>query len=320
MKSQQEALSFLRRRPAVHQLCVGSFIQMPFEMGDGVLAVPLKPLGFADEVGYLATYANQIVGAPVDTAAVQRLLDDTRETLPVIALCLPLSVDAPAADLESLAAPRLERARMVLAWTSARDVTPIGMVIATVEKTFFRPLPPQHVNRQLLFGIGGTPDSFEQTLLRISAAASNDERFQFALSLYHDALKEPNARFRIARMFNVLEGLAYRIKAALPPRKAVKELLGLPDGATAEIHRNGARYRFDAIEIAGRVRDKLFHGVPFESNDLNVESRPAFDLFLAHPEDIASIVSDYCELELNRWANKKAEGRWRKEIMDERGV
>jgi hypothetical protein len=282
---------------------------MPFEMGDGVLAVPLKPLGFAYDVGYLASYANEMVGAHVDSAAVQNLLDDTREILPVIALCLPLSVDAPAEDLESVAAPRLEGARMVLAWTSARDVTPIGMVVATVEKTFFRPLPPQYVNRQFLFGIGGTQDSFQQTLLRVSEACSKDERFQFALSLYHDALKEPNARFRIARMFNALEALAYRIKAALPSRKAVKELLGLPDGATTEIYREGVRYRFDAIEIGGRVRDKLFHGVPFEADDLNVESRPAFDLFLAHPEDIASIVSHYCELELNRWANGKSRGQ-----------
>jgi len=241
MKSREDALLFLRRRPAVHQLCVGSWIQTPFEMGEGVWAFSLQALGFADEVGYLATYTSQVIGAPVDETAVQTLLNDAREALPVVALCLPLAVDAPAEDLEALAAPRLERARMVLAWTSARDVTPIGMVVANTEKTFFRPMPPQYSNRRFLFGLGGTQADFQQTLLRLSDASLKDERFTFALSLYHDALKEPNARFRIGRMFNVLEALAYQVKATTrESRKAVKQLLGLSAGPRLKCRETGS--------------------------------------------------------------------------------
>jgi hypothetical protein len=137
-----------------------------------------------------------------------------------------------------------------------------------------------------------------------------DERFTFALSLYHDALKEPNARFRIGRMFNVLEALAYQVKATTrESRKAVKQLLGLSAGATTEVQRDGVKYRFDAVEIAGRVRDKLFHGVPFEADDLNVESRPAYGLYSSNPEDIASTVSHYCELDSANRRNPRAAGR-----------
>lgn len=113
-----------------------------------------------------------------------------------------------------------------------------------------------------------------------------------------------------ARLFNCLECLAYRLKSKHgdKSRKAVKDLLGQPDGATVEQQVDGEKYRYDAIEIAGRLRDKLFHGVPFREDDLNLESRPVFRLLSAHPELILDSLQTYCELEIARWANGVSRG------------
>jgi hypothetical protein len=310
MQSREQPLVLLRRRPAVHLICIGSWIQTPLELGDEVMAVPLAPLGFAGEVHYLAQYVVQIVGAGFDATIAEKLIAEASESNPVVALCARLTVDAEPHVLEEFASARLKKAQQVLSWISAREVSAIGVVVATTTLTHVRPLPPPYENRRFLFGIGGSREQFQETVLAVSRRAAEDERFAFALSLYHDALKEPNAEFRIARMFNVLEALAFRIKAHVQgTRRAVKRLLGLADDARAEMAYEDSRYRFDPIEIAGRLRAKLFHGVPFRERDLNAELRPVFALLRAHADDVAKIIGGYCELELNRWARGTSKGQ-----------
>jgi hypothetical protein len=238
-----------------------------------------------------------------------KLLKDTVDTHPVVALCLSLTIDASPEVLEETASGRLARARQVLAWTSAQDVTPIGIVTATTQATYFRPVVPYSLSRRQLFGLGGSEADYQQTLLRLASRARDDDRFAFSLALYHDALKEENAQFRIARLFNVLEALASGLKSKWPSRQAVKRLLGLASDTTVHMRFENEEYRFDAIEIAGRIRDKLFHGTPFCESDLNEATRQVFTLINSHPAELANVISGYCELELNRWANGKSLGQ-----------
>jgi hypothetical protein len=311
MQSREQTLFLLRRRPAVHLICAGPWVQAPLELGDDVLAVPLAALGFTDGVRYLARYVEQILEAPFDAAVVENLRAETAESNPIVALSLKLAVEADADALEELASVRLERARQVLSWVSASQVSTIGFVVATMATTHVRPVPPPYENRRFLFGIGGDSHQFQQTALAVSRKSTEDEHFAFALSLYHDALREPNAQFRIARMFNVLEALAYRVKSRVPEsRRAVKRLLGLTDDdCRAEMAYPEGKYRFDPIEIAGRLRDKLFHGAAFRESDLIAEARHVFALLGAHAEDVAKMIGGYCELELNRWALGTSKGQ-----------
>jgi hypothetical protein len=84
--------------------------------------------------------------------------------------------------------------------------------------------------------------------------------------------------------------------------------LGLEDGAFSEIHVDEKKYRYDIVEIAGRIRDKLFHGVKFRKSDLFKEVRQTFELFENHPELIASDMKSYCEMEIAKWANGTSRG------------
>lgn len=75
-----------------------------------------------------------------------------------------------------------------------------------------------------------------------------------------------------------------------------------------QLNIGGKEYKFDRIEIAGRLRDKLFHGVPFKESDLNSQSKHVFELIKCEPELIASSLRDDCELEFARWANGASNG------------
>ena len=170
-------------------------------------------------------------------------------------------------------------------------------------------LPPHSRRRQRLFGLGDTEDQFQGSLSRIMNTAVRDEHFAHALSLHHDAVREANPRFRIGRLFNVLECLAFRLKSAeRPSRRAVKYLVGVGDGRTSTATVDGKEYKYDTIEIGGRVRDKLFHGVPFRPEHLTADTREAFELYERHPEIIADGLATHCELEIAKWANGTSKG------------
>ena len=200
------------------------------------------------------------------------------------------------------------RARQLLSWASGDEITPFAMVTANADGTFFRLIAPLSRRRQRL-GFGNTGDDFYSQLARIDTALDEDEHFALALSLFHDAVREENPRFRIARFFNVLECLAYKLKGSRASRAAIRYMLDLDAGAMIEIAVEEKRFRFDVIEVGGRIRDALLHGSAFRAEDLNLASRPAYDLYEDRPQEIAGPLQSYCELEMARWANGVSRGR-----------
>ena len=88
-------------------------------------------------------------------------------------------------------------------------------------------------------GFGNTGADFKANIDRIRQAADEDPRFAFAMALLADAQHEPNQLFKICRLFNVLESLAYALKsdsekkdAKVGSRRAVKIMMGLEKGAS----------------------------------------------------------------------------------------
>lgn len=301
-------IDILKQRPSVHKLCYGAFIQEYLKLKENVYAVPLKELGFATESKYTAQYVIDVCGGDVEEKQLDTLIKQGEQALPVIALVVLLEDTDSPEKMEASAEKQLLIPEKVTGWSAGETLVPFAYVTCDMEKHYFRVLPPHSRRRQRL-GFGNIGSDYSRQILRMVECAENDEHFLFAMSLYKDALTEDNQVFRIARFFSCLESLAYKIKAKLhPSRKAVKELLGLEDGAMVH-HKIGKKeYKFDRIEIAGRLRDKLFHGVPFRENDLNVQSKHVFDLIESNPELIANSLRDDCELEFARWANGASNG------------
>ncbi|MEK6789861.1 MAG: hypothetical protein AABY68_13015 [Pseudomonadota bacterium] len=299
-----DVLATLKRRPAVHMLCCGAYLQEPVQLQPDLWAIPLKALGFSTQSNYIAQYASEVAAASVDQDAVAKLTIQGIDSLPVVAIIqMPLRDNSPE-TLERESSAALERARRIIGWASGDEVTPFALLTCTTAQSYFRLLPP-HSRRRVRLGFGNTGDDHKNQIERIYRAAETDEHFEYALSLLHDANQEVNPHFKIARLFNCLECLAYKIKAQYEgkSRKAVKALLGLPTGATMETQIDGEKFRFDVIEVAGRIRDKLFHGATFRPTDLLVEHRNVFKLLATHPDQIVSALLGYCELEIARWAN-----------------
>jgi hypothetical protein len=132
-------------------------------------------------------------------------------------------------------------------------------------------------------------------LSQVYQKAATSERLRFVLSSFRDAIAEIDNRFRAARLFTVLECLATENKnGGLGSRQAVRHLLGISSEPRQWVF-DGTPYVFEIIEVAGRLRDKLFHGVPFVESDLNEQSRPVFSL-LATSHEIGDILAEYCRL------------------------
>ncbi len=273
------AKQFLCRQPAVHELCSGGFLREVVQFDDDLMAIPLQPLGSDDQVEFLVRYARELLGATFD---VPSAFDATLRGLissPVVSLvCVPPHVDNPK-DMEASVRQRLDMARHVLSCPAAQPFIPFALFVhAAGSKGFYRLVRPEHEgSRTRIPSVMAleTPELFA----KMFSHAGADETYSFALALLHDAMAETNARFRIARLFNVLECLASENKAELPSRKAVRYLLGFSvDGHVRAWTIEGREYHFDIIELAGRLRDKLFHGTAFAPEDLRIDVRPSFSL------------------------------------------
>jgi len=298
----------LQHRPAVHQLLQGAFIQEPLHLRSNVSAYPLDALGFSAEAQYTARYAREVVGATIDEAGLRSLTKQGEHSRPVIVVAVRLVIDATPEQLEKNAATELANARMVLGWAAGEHPEPFALITATLKDVHFRMLPPQTRRRQRL-GFGNTGTDYYSQLYRILALTEQDERFAFALSLYRDALREDNPEFRVARFFSCLEALAYRLKKGVGSRTAVRKLIGLESGALSTLHIDGTNCQYDRVELAGRIRDKLFHGVPFDPSELSTDAQYAYTYLREHPEQMREELRIDCELEVARWANNASNGQ-----------
>ncbi|NRQ25941.1 hypothetical protein [Aliiroseovarius sp. xm-g-7] len=306
----KEAIEKIARRPAVHRLCYGAFLQAPVWISPDVLAVPLAPLGFEPELGYVAVYLRQFFGIEQTPEEVQAGRAQGAEALPVITVIHFPEASAPPQELEAGARGSLERAEQIIAWATGDRLTEFAYVTVTAaDPPFFRMVPP-HSRRRLRLGFGNTDEAFQGNVERIRQAADEDPRFAFAMAMFADAAHEPNPLFKVCRLFNVLESLAYALKGGpVKSRQAVKIMLGLEGGAMCNRHVDGREISYDRIEIAGRLRDKYFHGSPFREADLIAEARPVFYLIEHCPEIIADALLADCELALAKWANDASPAR-----------
>lgn len=310
MMNHKETAQQVSRSPAVHRLCYGAFLQAPIWVSPDVLAVPLAALGFNAELGYVATYLRQFFGIELTSEQAKAGVAQGAESLPVITVIHFPAASAQPEVLEAEAQAHLEQAEQIIAWVSGERLTEFAYVTVTGQyPPVFRMVPPHSRRRQRL-GFGNTADAFQISVDRIRQAADEDPRFAFAMSMFADATHEANPLFKVCRLFNVLESLAYALKGeGTGSRRAVKIMLNLEEGALCHLQVDSCQISFDRIEIAGRLRDKFFHGTPFREEDLILTARQVFYLIEHRPDLIADALLADCELALARWANDASPAR-----------
>ncbi|HEV7458247.1 MAG TPA: hypothetical protein VGN96_15860 [Roseococcus sp.] len=150
---------------------------------------------------------------------------------------------------------------------------------------------------------------------------SDDERLYRYIRMYNRNTQLNDELLRIAAMFSLLEYMASPIAAhfARKPNSAKVgsrtiirfmrgyfETLDIPKFT---LYKNGnpIDFEFDHIELAGKVRDSLFHGgtMPTEA-DLGPRLKHARKLLAESPDMIASALRKDCEHEILLWANRSS--------------
>lgn len=305
--TEEQIREVMRRRPAVHHLCYGAYLQGPIWLQPDLFAVGLFPFGIKVYAEYVSIYVNELLDGRIGDRGVEEFSRQGRDALPGLTIIRFLPRDGTPEELQAQANESLDDARRALSWVTNDDPVPFAGVARTLHETFYWPIVP-YARNLIRLGPGDSGPGFQDLVARLLEQSKADERLGFALSLFHDAVREENKLFRIARFFNCLECLAFRIKRALPSRKAVRVLMELEEGATMEVNLDGAKVCFDRIEVAGRMRDKLFHGVPFSPEDLNEESRPVFRLLDSNPGLLADAMMEDAWLALARWVNGASRG------------
>ncbi len=299
----------LTNRPSVHFLCLGAYLQAPVLLENEVVFVPLTPIGFEAPCTLIARYAQEC-GATVDQKAFQTLCAQGENADPVVAIVIPVDKWNDPQTAENTLFAKASRYRELLSWATGDDVTLFGVVTLGPKQmeTFFRAIPLSS-RRRIRLGFGNTDADFTRSLKALLAVAENDEHFAFALSMLHDANKETNIRFKIARLFCCLESLAYKLKKNRGSRNAVRYLLDLEKGPTGQAEIGGRIFKYDVILGAGILRDHLFHGVPIDFSPAKAEELDTFDLLEGYPERFVDDLLCRCEIELARWSNNASRGQ-----------
>jgi hypothetical protein len=288
----------------IHYLCSGAFLQEPVSLDCGARMVPLGALGFGIQAQWLAEYTER-KGATVDRNAAEELAEQGAQANPVVAIQLSLEEWQGPEQAEITTAREAVRLRQVLAWATGDDVTLFGIVIIGPDDSYFCSIP-RHSSRRLRLGFGNTGRDFTRSLNAIERAARCDEHFAFSLGMLHDAQKELNERFKIARLFACLESLAYRLKRGRGARDAVRKLLGLSTGRTGQVSIGGRRFDYDVVLGAGILRDFLFHGVEPDFSRAKPHEEDTFRLLETRPDIYVRDLVGITEVELARWSNGKS--------------
>jgi hypothetical protein len=296
-------------RPSVHWICSGAYLQGPIQLGERVTFIPLKPFGFEAPARLLAAYAADC-GAEVDSPGLTSLIEQGSQANPSVSIIVPVIHWETPEEAELSVADNIEKYRELLSWATGNDVNPIGCVTLGPDEnqSFFRAIPSETIRRRRL-GFGNTDSDFDSSLESILQMSEGDEHVAFALSMLHDANKEKNVRFKIARYYTCLESLTYKIRKGQGSRDAVRQLLGIEKGQTGQMKTSERTYNYDVVLGAGILRDMLFHGVPVDFSKARDHEKDTFELLLDNPEVISSDLQNRVELEIARWSNGASNGQ-----------
>jgi len=299
----EKAKELIRAKPAVHELCLGGDLTSALTLSENLYVVPIQSFVSEDKVNFMIRYARDLMKIDFDhekagKAKVSELLISSG----VIAIiCIP-QVDGTSSEIEDSVKAQLELAKEITSIISIKPLTSFAIFINSTNG-YYRFTRPMNLGPRAHF-LGIKKLEKQELLVKVFKGAIENEHYRFGISLLNDAISESNPRFRIARLFNVLECFASENKSALPSRKAVRYLLGFNvDGEAKEWVIDGKKYCFDLIEIAGRLRDNLFHGARFTEDELNNDAKHAFPLLETHPMELADKLTGYCKAALYSWVS-----------------
>lgn len=288
----------IRRRPAVHKICVGAFLQQPTPLTPEILAVPLSAVGYAGMTKLLVEYLANDLEIPVPPDGIEKMLESGKDANPGAALVWHAARDDTADVLLGSSSAAFRRAQRLLSYVSGDRTDVVASLVLHETAQSHELFSPLSRRRQRLWFSREEADAFHTSIVRLATLQEEDSRVALALQLYLDALNDKSDEFRLVKLFNVLECLASAHKKdGVGSRDAVRALLSAAPGQHWSVEFRGTKIAFDIISVAGIFRDKVMHGSRVERDTFALPDREVIDVLAFEPfklaDELQRLIDDY---------------------------
>jgi len=309
---------FVDKRRAFIELCVGPALGRVIELDPRTAAFPLKPLGNNSNVNYGADFI-RLLGVPIDRAFHEKATTEGRSFHGVTALVYCDQTDEEFQRATQGLSTHTARSRALISFFLAGELVPIIRFAWYAERKgaaeFLAPRSLRGLPKRQ------PDDPVNPTFLeKVHVTAETDNLFHYYLGILQAAQGEVDAAFRIARLFTLLEALAAPISSSLSrdgekvgSRTGIRVLLGyyvefdIPIFTVDDV----TIYEFDHVELAGQLRDRLFHGGSnLKEEDVKDAVKPGVQLLNTNANMIAHALRRDCERELVGYAERTGRA-WR---------
>jgi len=198
----------IRRRPSVHRICLGAFLQHAMFVTADVVAVPLSAVGFDGIARLVADYLSADLELPFPQKEFDELVAVGRDAHPGTVLVWHAARDATTDELLRSSDRSFRRAQSVLAVATGDRMEIVAQAVLHAQDHKYQLLPAKSRRRQRLWFSIKEAEEFEQRLVSLAESAESDSRIALALQLYSDAINDRSDEFRLIKLYNVLECLA----------------------------------------------------------------------------------------------------------------
>ena len=313
MTSARNIKRFVNGRKCFIEVVSGPAIRGEIFFDDNTAAYPLESLGNGTAIEFGLTFLRRL-GIPTDDAFVMEAHRQGEQFHHLTAIVHAALRDDELELAATGASHRIDRIRRLLSFYTAGDHRPLIRFRWDKESSgaveFVGPAYRGLASRNSL-------DPICEDFLRSCATDHyDDERLHYFMETLEQAYALEDYYFRIARLFSILEAMAGPIRSQFEQqgaqsitRTAIRFMVGyfvefdipkftiMPDRV----------YEFDHIELAGRLRDKIFHGGDhLVVADVPQNLRRGVELLGSRPDMIAHQLRKDSELELSRWVNHQS--------------
>ncbi|MGB5988387.1 MAG: hypothetical protein WBG43_01400 [Marinifilaceae bacterium] len=269
-------------------LVYGAHLDSQYEIFSNTLLVPMKHLYHNNFIDYIKDF-HSIFNYKFSPTNINTYNKDFEKNIPVAYIIFATDFSTENVKLfDERSKQYIEKAKSFLSLLSGQTPTEFFKMVKLNGKFYSKTEPVQFNELTRLWFSSDEKTNFIKSSERII------ENQNFALSLFCDANKEGNQIYKIARYFMVLESI---VGSTQQSRNAIKAFFKENQMSVDINWFNGSRQlKFDAIEFAGLLRAKLFHGVIIKYKYFKkLVSEDEYMFIQEQPEHLAKHLRDMCE-------------------------
>lgn len=315
-ESSKAIRKFVGERQAFLEVCVGPPLADVMFFDEDTVAYPMGSLGNVANIDFGIRLLHSL-GVPTDSNFLKAA---KHEGEPYNHLTVVVYAGLRDEDFHEAAqglSRRVDRCRALLGLYTVGEHVPILRIKWTESKAGEAEfLGPRYRGiRQR-----GDDDPVSPEFLRICATHHyEDDQLHFFISIIEQIYGIRDEVFRIARYYSLMEAMAGGITSQFirqsgndsMTRTAIRFMLGyfLEFDVPRFTITPNLDFEFDHIELAGRVRDRLFHGgQELVGSDVPEVLRPGTDLLRLRPDMISHLLRRDCEQEIVSWSRRESRG------------